>query len=512
MKVVHIVYNAVAAKVLEPTREVDLALQQILSYQVAGAEQTDTYKTGTWDGRSSFYEMRKHRFPSGFAAIVKQRLTKLGYEVKMRRRPFPKPMGPENPRFDDFGYDDPRYAYQPNTVGQLLRHGRMIAQVATGGGKSRIAQIATARICRPTLFLTTRSVLMYQMRDHFEDMMRELDKNYGKQFSKKGVGVLGDGDWKPRPWINVGMVQTFAARLKKPSPFDPVEKQTAKAAQISETKGLLEKFEFVILEEAHEASGFSYYEVMKRCKNAEYRLALTATPFMKEDEEANMNLMACAGPIGIRVSEKELIDSGILAKPFFRFLTPDRPRHMTRRTYWGAAYRLGIVESVSRNKLAIQEAMMANRHGLSVLILVQQRKHGKILEKFCRENGLKTKFIFGESTKAVRAAALNALESGKLDVLIGSNILDVGVDVPALGMVILAGGGKAEVQFRQRIGRGLRAKKEGPNVAFIVDFMDKWNVYTERHSLARLKIIQETPGFGENILSEDENFPYVKRK
>jgi superfamily II DNA or RNA helicase len=321
--------------------------------------------------------------------------------------------------------------------------------------------------------------------------------------------VLGDGDWEPKGWINVGMVQTIAARLKQPSSSDSLAKQKAQINRIAKTKELLERFEFVILEEAHEASGNSYYDILKRCKNAEYRLALTATPFMKDDEEANMNLMACAGPIGIRVSEKQLIDSGILAKPYFKYLTPyPKPKYLLRTTGWGPAYRLGIVENVSRNALILREAIMGHKAGLSVLVLVKQKKHGKLLEQAFKTNGMRTKFIFGESTRKVRAAALNALEKGELDVLIGSNILDVGVDVPALGMVILAAGGKAEVELRQRIGRGLRAKKKGGNVAFVVDFHDKYNKHLQKHSLARRKIVEATPGFSENILSDGEQFPY----
>ena len=509
MKPVQIAYNAVAAKVLNPDRDLDLVLQEILSYMVKNAEHTESYQTKTWDGRSSFYEMRQHRFPSGFVPIVVQALQKQGYKLTLRKRPLPEPMGAERPIFDEYGYADERYDYQPDTVDRLIRHGRMIAQVATGGGKSRIAQIATARIMRPTLFLTTRNVLMYQMRDHFEDMLRGLDKHYDNDFSKHSVGVLGDGDWNPRKWINVGMVQTLAARLRKPSPLDPIEVQREAVKKIANTRKMLERFEFVILEEAHESSGDNYYDIMKRCKNAEYRLALTATPFMKDDEQDNMNLMACSGPIGIRVSEKQLIDSGILAKPYFKYVTPSKPRHLLRTTKWGAAYRLGIVDNEDRNKKIIQHAKVANKAGLSVLVLVQQQKHGKTLEKLCKANGLKTKFIFGESKRPVRAAALKALENGDMDVLIGSNILDVGVDVPALGMVILAGGGKAEVQLRQRIGRGLRAKKKGPNVAYIIDFNDKHNKYTLRHSFTRRKIIQDTPGFGENILTEHEPFPFL---
>jgi superfamily II DNA or RNA helicase len=88
-------------------------------------------------------------------------------------------------------------------------------------------------------------------------------------------------------------------------------------------------------------------------------------------------------------------------------------------------------------------------------------------------------------------------------VLIGSTILDVGVDVPAVGMVILAGGGKAEVANRQRIGRGLREKKnEMPNVAFIVDFADGFNTHLSGHYRTRRAIVESTPGFAENVVSD----------
>jgi superfamily II DNA or RNA helicase len=54
---------------------------------------------------------------------------------------------------------------------------------------------------------------------------------------------------------------------------------------------------------------------------------------------------------------------------------------------------------------------------------------------------------------------LKSLAVGEIDVLVGSTILDVGVDVPSVGAVIIAGGGKAEVEFRQRVGRGYEQKK-----------------------------------------------------
>ena len=142
------------------------------------------------------------------------------------------------------------------------------------------------------------------------------------------------------------------------------------------------------------------------------------------------------------------------------------------------------------------------------MILIQQKAHGHLLRQLLHENQVRARFIDGDNNQDERKSALKQLASGEIDALIGSTILDVGVDVPAVGMVILGGGGKAEVALRQRIGRGLRAKKKGPNIALIVDFFDEHNRYLKDHSTQRLAIIKETEGFGENLLPDGQDFDY----
>lgn len=500
--IITIAFNAVDAKMIGGDRDAKLEAQRILSYQVAGAENSIQFKRGVWDGKSSFFDFKSGTFPAGFVFWLAANLRKSGYDVKLVKKPLPGALGPENPTVDAFP-EDPRYDYQMETVKQVVKHGQIIAQVATGGGKSRIARLAFARINRPTLFLTTRSLLMYQMKDTFE---KDL---------KVPVSVLGDGTFgfmaaDGKQYIkkmSVGMVQTLVSRLELPDPRDSVEKQRRQAAVRQQTIDLLGKFEFVILEEAHESSGNSYYEILRHCKNAHYRLALTATPFMKSDEEANMRLMACSGPIGIRVSEKTLIDRGILAKPYFKIVKlKKKPERLYKGTPWQAAYRIGIVENDERNKAIVYEAARAKRLSLSAMILIQHKAHGEALLQQLTAAGVRARFIYGENDQLERKAALNALAVGDIDALIGSTILDVGVDVPAVGMIVLAGGGKAEVALRQRIGRGLRAKKKGANVAFIVDFDDPFNNHLKNHAFQRLAIIQSTEGFGENIVSNDFDY------
>lgn len=495
--------NAVNAKLHEPSRQAKLEVQRILSYRVDGAEHTDAFKQHRWDGRSSFLDFKTGVFPAGFVHFVGANLKRKGYNVRFVAKPAPAPLGPENPKIDSFP-EDPRYDYQMEVVRRLERHKQIIAQVATGGGKSRIARLAFSRINRATLFLTTRGLLMYQMKDSFE-------KDLGVECSVLGDGQFGhvraDGQQYVKK-MSVGMVQTLMSRLTLPNPDDVSIDDYNKAVQVrNQTISLLAKFEFVILEEAHEASGNSYFEILRHCKNAHYRLALTATPFMKGDEEANMRLMACSGPIAIKVTEKMLIDRGILATPKFKIVQlQQKPEKLLRGTGWQAAYRIGIVNNGERNQAIVNEVVRAKRYGLTSMVLIQQKKHGDILSELLGAKGLRVAFIQGADDQAERKYQLNRLATGEIDVLIGTTILDVGVDVPAVGLIVLAGGGKAEVALRQRIGRGLRAKKRGPNMAMVVDFNDPFNSHTKDHAAHRFQIISDTEGFGENIVRGDFDY------
>lgn len=548
---IELIANAVDARLLNIDRETALEIHNLLSYFVDGFEHSAAYKQHRWDGKSSFFSLKTNSFPAGFVPLVSKRLNELGKTHTVRRKTPPPPLGPDlNACQSRTGFaSDPRYDYQHETVKRLLVNQQMIASLVTGAGKSLVGALAYFRIQRPTLFLTTRQALAYQMKSVLEG------------FGEK-VGMIGDATWEPNlDGFTVGMAQSLAPRLK---PFDEkielerlqkflVLKKNGKPARDTRnrerwdytpayrearkrggaawkqycegiqhelsnrrikhektkeaTKALLERFEFVILEEAHESSAEGYYNVMRHCRNAHYRLALTATPFVRDSDEANLRLMACSGPIGIRVDEKTLIDRGILAKPYFKYIEAEHVNGISRST-WPTAYSEGVVHNIGRNKQIVEEAIRGARHGLPVLVLITRTDHGRNLQQMLESRGIRAQFLFGETDNSERQAALSALKNGELQVLVASTVLDVGVDVPSLGMVILAGGGKAEVALRQRIGRGLRAKKTGKNVCFIVDFMDRSNRHLALHSEKRRAMVASTPGFAEGILKDGEDFDY----
>lgn len=548
--IIKIAANAIHAKLIDPPREARLIVSDALSYMVDGLEHM-TKRPG-WDGRSSFYSFKTDSFPAGFLFRVQSKLIQSGYQVTIVKKPLPEPLGPEFPTVDAFGFD-PKYSYQLETVRKVEKYGQIIARLATGAGKSRVARLAYARINRKTLFLTTRSSLLYQ----FADAAKE-------SFGEGEVGIVGDSQWQSDRKLVCGMVQTLSQRLIVDTEDDLIERhltsqseretkerERLKASlvrkkvptkeiieklsdlskihaskrisdaelsakitatiekqkkQRAETVALLEEFEFVIAEEAHEAGGNGYFDVMTACKNAHYRLALTGTPFMRADAESNMRLMAVSGGVGIHVSEKHLIDLGILAKPIFNIVKTQKPLTLFRGTSYAKAYDLGIVMHDWRNKRIVAECIRQARYGQTTMILVQRVAHGEILESFLRNVGIRVKFISGDNVNDERKAALKQLGTGEIQVLIGTNILDVGVDVPSVGCIVLAGGGKAEVANRQRIGRGLRAKKSGPNICFVLDFADEHNKYLYEHAIQRKEIITGTPGFSENLLPENSDW------
>lgn len=515
-----ILANATVAKLEGADRNALNLVSDLLSYYVEGAEfMTGFGGAGSWNGRSSFLSRIKGTFPAGFTHAVYGALTKAGHKVQLVRKPLPSPLGPENPIVDEFGNDDPRYDFQLHALHAVERHGRGIIQVATGGGKSKIAKLIVARFRRPTLFLTTRGVLMHQMADSF-------------RAASYNVGLIGDGNWSPVRGVNCGMVQTLISRLEEPdlnreirqvisqNSAKGIEMERDEIVQLAQerftekqrvrniTIKFLQLVEVVIGEEAHEAGGGQYYTILEQCRNAHIRVALTATPYMRDGAEDNMRLQAAFGPILIKVSEKTLIQRGILARPFFLYAGYTPHPKLRKSSPWQRARQLGIVEADDRNAKILQYAARAVKHRLPVMVLIQLKSHGEALMRLLKANGMKAVFLKGEDDQVARREALDKLRDGKIDVLIGTTILDVGVDVPAVGMVILAGGGKAEVALRQRVGRGLRAKKSGANVCFIVDFKDDVNLHLRDHYRQRRSIIEATPGFAENILADGADFDW----
>ena len=65
-KKITLISNYCKAAVHNATIEQKQEMLKILSYHVLGYEKTTRFKTGSWDGTSSFFEWGNSSFPAGF--------------------------------------------------------------------------------------------------------------------------------------------------------------------------------------------------------------------------------------------------------------------------------------------------------------------------------------------------------------------------------------------------------------------------------------------------------------
>ena len=362
------------------------------------------------------------------------------------------------------------YDYQEQTVKRFFKAVRGVAKLATGAGKTECA-IAIAKILeRPTLFMTNRVNLVYQTAQRFADRWPE---------AKDGIGIVGNSQFSPS-FLTFATVQTLHSALKK---------------HPEETKELLSSFGLLIIDEAHRVGAKQFYETAQHCTAAIYRLALTATPFMSGNFDDNMYLLGTTGPVFHEVSNDELIKRGILAKPFFRFITIDQPyMKPSRNDSWNDIYVAGIINNVYRNNVICTETQTLIKMNRKPLIICSRVEHCKNLAKLFDHAGIKAKVVMGANTYAERKKALNALSKGRTDAIIATTIFDEGVDAKEIDAVVMAAGNRASVPIYQRVGRAIR-KKEIDNNAVILDFIDKQHPKLYRQSAQRYHTVRNEKGF-----------------
>jgi DNA or RNA helicases of superfamily II len=179
------------------------------------------------------------------------------------------------------------------------------------------------------------------------------------------------------------------------------------------------------------------------------------------------------------------------------FYTTVKKPYIFRYPY-RAAYTKGIVENETRNEEIVRWVASFRRYGLQVLVLFWEAEHGASIYNALVGGGFdrsKIRVIFGTKTNydfmlnkiKDREKAIVEFQSGDVNILVASGILDEGMDLDSIDAMIMAGGHKAPIRILQRVGRAVRLSKSGLPVVFVVDFADFTNKKLLQHSLERYK-------------------------
>ena len=263
----------------------------------------------------------------------------------------------------------------------------------------------------------------------------------------------------------------------------------------SNTVKFLDSIAVAIVDEGHHSVSDSFYNTLMACNNAYYRVALTGS-IDPSDPLLNQRLKAIFGGVVSRITNSQMIDQGVSAKPKI-VITPinqvvvdDKIVDIANMKDYMRSYELGMVKNQYRNTLIAKITEMCYNDGEGILIIVNRIEHGQNIGALLEKLNIPYAFVQGEQDSDTREEHFTAMKNGSLRVMIATSLVDEGVSINNINSLIMASSGSMR-QVLQRAGRVLRKKTKGENTATIFDFTDNVNIYLKKHGDNRRKIYEE---------------------
>jgi len=455
-------------------------LHNFLSFKTVGVEYTPAYQNG-WNGIT--YLMNKSgTFFSGLAPKVRGFLEK--HEVVFTE---------EDRRADlqhcseiDLSKKlkelemEPR-DYQQEIVDAALANRKGIVRACTGSGKTLCTGIITAKINKPTIIYVIGLDLLKQFHALFSSLFDEP------------IGFIGNGVCNIHR-INIASIWTISSALKIKTPViddDLDEKELApNQIQSANILEMLQKTKVHIFDESHVITTDTIKSIFNKI-DPEYIYGFSGTPFRDDGSELLIN--SILGEQIINVPASRLIAAGYLAQPIIKFARVPKTYIGTGTSSYQTVYKEYITENIIRNKIIIENTKELLNKNYQTLVLFKHLQHGKNLRELFDAENISYEYLSGNDALDKRLEVKERLLTKKSNLVLASSIFDIGVDIPSLSALVLAGGGKSSIRTLQRVGRVIR-KSVGKKYAAIVDFYDDVR-YLKGHTKIRYKIYKSEDGF-----------------
>jgi len=437
--------NTINSKIQTDNPKILEALYELYSFKIPGSEYSLAYKRKNWDGKKHFIS-RVGVFKTGLLNRVVRDLNKIDCTPQVIHLANLPTNTPNNWQIQGFKY----YDYQEELILKGINGKRGVIKSPTGSGKTLImAGLVKALAGQKMVILFNAKQLLKQTYDFFTKDCR-LD-NIGICF---GEGYI-DGD------IMLCTVQSIERILD---------------THLKEAKVLM-------VDECHEfANGKTTLAAINSFPNAQYRIGFTATP--PPDKIPRYNLEGAFGPVWEIVSTADLIDSGKLTKPIIQLVERSYTASgVDEDMTYPEVYDEYIVNNDLRNKVIreITDDIRKRFKRARILILTKSLAHGRALEDLLGES---CEFLEGANSIGDRYKAISRFRGSKSSrILIGTKILQTGINIEEITHFINARGMKSEIATLQALGRALR-RHDSKDRVYVYDFLDK-EKYLRDHSLAR---------------------------
>ena len=327
---------------------------------------------------------------------------------------------------------------------ELRRSGREKALLisATGTGKTYLAAFAVQKAApRRILFLVHREQILKQATQTFQH-------------------VLGN--------ISIGFLTGTHKNFTAPYLFSTISMMAKPEilAQFAPTH-----FDYIIIDETHRAGAASYRKIIEYFR-PQFCLGMTATPSRSDGFDI---YRLFDYNIAYEIHLKQAMQENMLC-PFHYFGITDITIDNKEIDDISAFTELTADERVEH---IIEKAQFYGWCGERVkgLVFCRNIEEARILSQKFNAKGFFTVALCGEDKQEIRENAISRLEQkerfGGLDYIFTVDIMNEGIDIPAVNQIIMLRPTKSSIIFVQQMGRGLR-KYPHKDYVVILDFIGNY--------------------------------------
>jgi superfamily II DNA or RNA helicase/HKD family nuclease/diadenosine tetraphosphate (Ap4A) HIT family hydrolase len=315
--------------------------------------------------------------------------------------------------------------------------------LATGLGKTWLSALDTNRPeYRRVLFVAHREEILNQALNTFRCVRPEAR-----------LGHYSGGAKDPNADVVLASIQTLSRRehLERFSP---------------------DAFDYIIVDEFHHAAAASYRKLIAYFQ-PKFLLGLTATP---ERSDGGDLLALCQQNLVYRCDLVEGVRKQLLA-PFHYYGVPDDVDYANipwRSTRFDEEALTAAVATQRRAENALEQ--FRTKGGRRALGFCVSQRHADFMTAVFKDRGIRAVAVHSGPTSAPRAASLEQLEAGDLDIVFAVDMFNEGVDLPTLDTVMMLRPTESKILWLQQFGRGLRTAP-GKERLVVIDYIGNHRVF-----------------------------------
>ena len=236
-----------------------------------------------------------------------------------------------------------------------------------------------------------------------------------------------------------------------------------------------DRFDYIAVDEFHHAAARTYRNLIAHF-TPKFLLGLTATP---ERTDGGDLLALCQENLVYRCDVTRGITEGLLV-PFHYFGVPDEVDYRNipwRNSRFDPDELTKAVATQKRAQNTLEQYRA--RAGRRTLAFCCSQLHCEFMADFFRKNGLRAVAVHSGPDSAPRAASLEGLEAGSLEIVCAVDMFNEGVDLPRVDTVMMLRPTESAILWTQQFGRGLR-KADNKDYLTVIDYIGNHRIFLNK--------------------------------